>query len=103
MGSVTFSGITQGYLFLGGVAGYLWSSSSYTIYVKNCVIYNDVKNTGNSRGSYIGGFVGEISEGSYKYTNNCANYGSFENMASVLLDSSLFTFIENYVSGRSPY
>ena len=78
MGSVTFSGnISSGSLYLGGIAGYLYSSNHDST-VKNCANYGDVTHSGESYNSFIGGVVGDSAGTSSNkvYIYNCLNQGA---------------------------
>ena len=59
MGSVTFDGDISGYLYLGGISGYL-SSYDYSSTVKNCANYGGITHFGQNRNAYIGGIVGDF-------------------------------------------
>ena len=81
MGSVTFSGNVSGdgyHLYLGGIAGGLYSSDSYDSVVKNCANYGDVTHFGKSSYSRIGGIIGHSHNSSSKrvYIYNCLNHGT---------------------------
>ena len=112
MGSVTFSGdISDFDLYIGGIAGYLFSSFRYyDSIVKNCANYGDLTHSGESSWQYIGGIVG-YSEGSSEskrvYIYNCLNHGTITHNGTT--SSTLYlggisgyldcTTIENCVSG----
>ena len=69
------------YYYLGGIAGYMSTSSSsssgYEVTIKNCANYGPVSHSGTSKNSYLGGIVGYI-DGCYSnsYVLNCFNSGT---------------------------
>lgn len=86
MANVTFSGILSGSdnLYLGGVAGYLYSSSEDSATtVKNCANYGHVTYSGKSKYNvYIGGIAGYsqgASASSKVHIQNALNYGTIAN------------------------
>ena len=81
MGNVSFYGIrgTYGDSYIGGIAGYLSSPSSYEAIARNCANYGDIIDLGWSRYSRIGGIVGYLYGSSYSskaYVYNSINYGT---------------------------
>ena len=81
MESVSFDGnSSSGYLYLGGIAGRLYSSSGYDVTAKNCANYGSVSHTGTSGNSYIGGISGYSSgSSSLTFIQGCLNYGTITN------------------------
>ena len=81
MASVSFTGNTTGStgsLYFGGIIGYL-SASNKEVTAKNCANYGSVTHSGTvSTYAYIGGIVGDSSEGSTNkvFIQNCFNYGT---------------------------
>ena len=78
MANVTYNGNAGvGTLLLGGFAGFVSTYEAFGAYIKNCVNYGTVTDSGSKGGSNIGGIVG-ILETSYdnKYVQNCLNYGT---------------------------
>ena len=110
MGNVTFEGsITGGFgsLFLGGIVGGI-SSSIITGFVKNCINYGTLIQSGTAGSSpYIGGVIGKSSGLSSKtiYIQNCLNYGAIiitdssdSSCIGGILGENTYTTIENCVS-----
>lgn len=65
--------------YLGNIAGYLYISSGYNAYAKNCVNYGSVKCSGTiDNWIYLGRIVGysERSSSSCKYVQKCLDYGT---------------------------
>lgn len=84
-GKVSFNGDigTNGYLYLGGISGYL-SYSSYSKHkteVKNCANYGSVTHEGTSGSAMIGGISGYLCGSTNKLIRirNCLNYGFITN------------------------
>ena len=112
MGSVTFSGDIGGKynLYLGGIVGYLDSSSDHGITVKNCANYGGVTHSGErSFLSCIGGIVGYSDGSSAKGAciYNCLNHGTITHSGTTteylylggIAGYTRYTTIENCVSG----
>ena len=108
MASVSFTGnIRNGYLHLGGIAGYFYSYS-HEITVKNCASYGDVTDSGVSRYSYVGGISGYSYGYSSKrvYIYNSLNYGTITHSGTSsdylyiggIAGCAEYTSIENCVS-----
>lgn len=55
MGNLAFTGYTSYSLYLGGILGYLSSSSNYDSYVRNCVNYGSITKYSFSGYTYVGG------------------------------------------------
>lgn len=91
LASVTFNGNITSNLFLGGISGYVYSTSFESM-LRNCANYGIVVNSGAGSFSYIGGFVGifELSYSKTGYIQNCLNYGKITNSG---------TFKETYLGG----
>ena len=70
-GSVTHSGVTSNFAYIGGIVGYSsGSSSSVIIYIQNCLNYGTVIHSGTTTNSLsIGGILGHVWRG----TNNIEN------------------------------
>ena len=82
MASVSFTGNTGGSLYLGGIAGVMWSSNNNEASMKNCVNYGTVTNEGTVGGYFdIGGIVGHFRDHT-KSIQNCINYGTIRNLGS---------------------
>ena len=100
MGSVTFNWIIGSgyYLYLGGIAGYLSSSSSNGSTVKNCANYGDAINSGEGSTSFIGGIVGYSAGSSSSkrmYIYNCLNHGT------ITQDGTTYNYL--YIGGIAGY
>lgn len=78
MADVTFDG-NVGYLYLGGIAGYLSNAKSTTSFVTNCVNYGKVMFSGKVCSElYKGGIIGGIRNSAYSDVKNNANYGTIK-------------------------
>ena len=114
MGSVTFSGNVNGdgyHLYLGGIAGGLYSSSDHSQTVKNCANYGVITHSGESEGSRIGGIIGHSYNSSSMiksaYIYNCLNNGTITHNGTTsnglclgeIAGKTYYTTIENCVSG----
>ena len=59
MASAAFNGVTSNdYVYMGGIAAEIYSSSSHAATVKNCANYGSITNYGKSLSAYIAGVVG---------------------------------------------
>ena len=105
MGSVAFIGNKSGALWIGGIAGQPYESST----IRNCVNYGSVTNSGiinEHTDVYIGGIAGKYNGGTTIYIQNCANYGTITNngesndlyMGGIIGENWLYVIIENCVS-----
>lgn len=75
---VSFYGDETGVLKIGGIVGYLRSSTEYMATLKRCNNHGPVTHSGYSYGSYIGGIIGEsfgASNVTVVHVQNCDNYG----------------------------
>lgn len=95
-------------LNLGGIVGYLSSSSEFDCVVKNCANYGPVTLQGRVTSfPCIGGIVGDLSESKTNYINidNCLNYGPITTSGTPgtlyiggVVGYSKYTYIKNCVS-----
>ena len=111
MASISFTWNTSGvyHLHLGGIAGELYSSYRYDSTMKNCANYGDLKHSGKSDRSWIGGIAGEFYgylPYNIVYIYNSLNYGIITHSGSTSNDLHLggiagqshHTVIENCMS-----
>ena len=79
MASLSYSSNTKGSdLLIGGIAGTMWNSQTYGLFVKNCANYGAITDAGTYTCNHIGGILGACGEGTASKINihNCANYGT---------------------------
>ena len=109
MASVAFTGSTSSYLYIGGIAGDLYSSYK-DVNVRNCANYGSVTHSGTIDYANIGGIVGGSggSSSNKVFIQNCLNYGTIKHngittdtlcIGGILGYSIGASNIENCVSG----
>lgn len=77
MAPVNFWGTASTNMYMGGISGYIYSSSNYTSVTKNCANYGLLTQTGKTTYTYMGGISGRFdgySETSKRMiVQNCVN------------------------------
>ena len=103
MAEVTFEGNTtgaSGILYIGGIAGIVYSSQNYGLAANNCANYGPVKCTGIASGTiYAGGFAGY----SYGRTSTIIYIQNFLNHGAITVTVTPKSLYIGGIAGKSEY